>query len=106
MEESAQRFPGYRIVNAFLLRGTDECSDAGSINTLSGGPDTFETHITIESNCGGLTSYPRKIFDTLSEGKRLDTVYLDLAKAFDNVDHEILIEKVKSIKLVERLESG
>ena len=31
----------------------------------------------------------------LAEGKRLDTVYLDFAKAFDKVDHEILLEKVK-----------
>jgi len=28
-------------------------------------------------------------------GKRLDTVSLDFAKAFDKVDHEILLEKVK-----------
>ena len=28
------------------------------------------------------------------EGKRLDTVYLDFAKSFDKVDHNILLEKV------------
>ena len=38
------------------------------------------------------------IFDTLAEGKRLDTVYLDFAKAFDKVDYEILLEKVKNTK--------
>ncbi|MCP4255334.1 MAG: hypothetical protein GY775_18410, partial [Candidatus Scalindua sp.] len=38
------------------------------------------------------------IFDTLSEGKRLDTVFLDFAKAFDKVDREILLEKVKKDK--------
>ena len=42
-----------------------------------------------------LLSHFNDIFDTLAEGKRLDTVYLDFAKAFDKVDHEILLEKVK-----------
>ena len=39
-----------------------------------------------------LLSHFNDIFDTLAEGKRLDTVYLDFAKAFDKVDHEILLE--------------
>ena len=42
-----------------------------------------------------LLSHFNDIFDTLAEGKRLDTVYLDFAKVFDKVDHEILLEKVK-----------
>ena len=46
-----------------------------------------------------LLSYFNDIFDTLAEGKRLDTVYLDFAKAFDKVDHEILLEKVKKHKI-------
>ena len=35
------------------------------------------------------------IYEAMIEGKRLDTVYLDFAKAFDKVDHNILLEKVK-----------
>ena len=35
------------------------------------------------------------IYEALVEGKRLDTVFLDFAKAFDKVDHAILLEKVK-----------
>ena len=46
-----------------------------------------------------LLSHFNDIFDTLAEGKRLDTVYLDFAKAFDKVDHDILLEKVKKHKI-------
>ncbi|MCP4252797.1 MAG: reverse transcriptase family protein, partial [Candidatus Scalindua sp.] len=46
-----------------------------------------------------LLSHYNDIFDTLSEGKRLDTVFLHFAKAFDKVDHEILLEKVKKHKI-------
>ena len=34
------------------------------------------------------------VYDALAEGNRIDTVYLDFAKAFDKVDHEILLQKV------------
>ena len=50
-----------------------------------------------------LLSHFNDIFDTLAEGKRLDTVYLDFAKAFDKVDHEILLEKVKKHKISGKL---
>ena len=35
------------------------------------------------------------IYEALHEGKRLDTVFLDFAKSFNKVDHNILLEKVK-----------
>merc|ERR1712030_295310 len=35
------------------------------------------------------------IYEALHEGRRLDTVFLDFAKAFDKVDHNILLERVK-----------
>merc|ERR1712236_99116 len=35
------------------------------------------------------------IYEALTEGKRMDTVFLDFAKAFDKVNHSILLEKVK-----------
>ena len=31
------------------------------------------------------------VYDALAEGNRIDTVYLDFAKAFDKVDHKILL---------------
>ena len=34
------------------------------------------------------------IFEAISEGVRLDTVYLDFAKAFDKVNHDILQRKI------------
>ena len=34
------------------------------------------------------------MFEAISEGVRLDTVYLDFAKAFDKVNHDILQRKI------------
>ena len=39
------------------------------------------------------------IYETLSEGTRIDTVFLDFAKAFDKVDHGILLGKVADHKI-------
>merc|ERR1712175_60266 len=46
-----------------------------------------------------LLSHFSDIYDTLMEGKRLDSIFLDFAKAFDKVDHAILLEKVKKHKI-------
>ena len=39
------------------------------------------------------------IYETLSEGTRIDTIFLDFAKAFDKVDHGILLGKVADHKI-------
>ena len=39
------------------------------------------------------------IYEALAEGVRIDTVYLDFAKAFDKVDHTILLEKIAKHKI-------
>ena len=53
-----------------------------------------------------LLAHYNDIYEAISEGKRTDTVFLDFAKAFDKVDHEILLEKVKKRALVERSDDG
>ena len=41
-----------------------------------------------------LLLYYKDVYETLLEGKRIDTVFLDFARAFDKVDHEILMQKI------------
>ena len=45
-----------------------------------------------------LLAHYKYIDEAISEGKRTDTIFLDFAKAFDNVDHEILLEKMKNMQ--------
>jgi len=42
-----------------------------------------------------LICHYNEIYEAVVEGKRIDTVYLNFAKAFGKVDHSILIKKVK-----------
>ena len=45
-----------------------------------------------------------RVYEALEEGVRMDTVYLDFAKAFDKVDHEILMEKLAENKIKGKLD--
>ena len=42
-----------------------------------------------------LLSYFDQVFGGLLRGNETDTIYLDYAKAFDKVDHQLLVEKVR-----------
>ena len=35
-----------------------------------------------------------RVYEALEEGVRMNTVYLDFAKAFDKIDHDSLMEKL------------
>ena len=39
------------------------------------------------------------VYEAMEEGIRIDTVYLDFAKAFDKVDHNILLKKIVDHKI-------
>ena len=41
-----------------------------------------------------LLSHYQDIYEALEEGLQTDTIFLDFAKAFDKVDHEILLKKI------------
>ena len=46
-----------------------------------------------------LLAYYKDIYDILQKGTRIDTVFLDFARAFDKVDHEILLQKIVKHKI-------
>ena len=50
-----------------------------------------------------LLAHYNDIYETMMEGKRLDTVFLDFAMAFNKVDHNILLEKVRIHKISGKL---
>ena len=43
-----------------------------------------------------LLAHYNDIYEAIMEGKRMDTVFLDFSKAFDKVDHNILLKKVRN----------
>ncbi|CAL4100130.1 unnamed protein product, partial [Meganyctiphanes norvegica] len=43
--------------------------------------------------------YYKDIYEALEEGKQIDTVFLNFARAFDKVDHEILMSKIVKHKI-------
>ena len=55
--------------------------------------------VTGKSTQTQLLMYYEDIYESLLEGVRLDTVFLDFSRAFDKVDHKILMQKVDSHKI-------
>ena len=50
-----------------------------------------------------LVQHYQSILEWLSQGKDVDVMYLDFSKAFDKVDHNILLKKLKSIGISDQL---
>ena len=50
-----------------------------------------------------LLSHYDSILSKLEEGKDVDVIYLDFSKAFDKVDHNILLTKLKSLGVTGKL---
>ena len=55
--------------------------------------------VTGRSTQTQLLQHYSDVFDALIENNRIDTIYLDFAKAFDKVDHHILTKKVINHKI-------
>merc|ERR1711895_374329 len=55
--------------------------------------------VTGRSTQTQLLQHYSDVFDALIENNRIDTIYLDFAKAFDKVDHNILTKKVINHKI-------
>ena len=50
-----------------------------------------------------ILTYYDSILTMLEEGNSVDSVYLDFSKAFDKVDHQILLKKVESLGITGKL---
>ena len=44
-----------------------------------------------------LLQYKQRLLDGLTNGSDLDVIYIDFAKAFDKLDHRLLVEETRQI---------
>ena len=49
------------------------------------------------STLSQLLLHHNRLLEALENGENIDAIYLDFAKAFDKVDHDLLLEKLKSL---------
>ena len=73
-----------RVIKSYLIKHLES---QNLINTNQHG------FVSGRSTQAQLMQHYFDVFDALQEDMRIDTVYLDFAKAFDKVNHHILIEK-------------
>ena len=50
-----------------------------------------------------LLDHYTEIIDNFNEGNDTDTIFLDFAKAFDKVDHEVLLRKLENLGITGKL---
>ena len=68
------------------------------VNYLEENKIIHENQHGFRKNCSCLTqllSHTDKILEYCSKGAEVDTIYVDYAKAFDKIDHDILLKKLK-----------
>ena len=83
-------FPKWKSMVLFLGRATrHSCFLILMIYTIQHG---FVPGLSMQTQ---ILSYFNYIYDTLKKEKKLDSIFLDFAKAFDKVAHAILLEKNK-----------
>lgn len=57
------------------------------------------------STITNLAIFKHNIIDSFSAKSQMDTVFTDFEKAFDSVDHHLLIQKLKKIGFCDPLQS-
>ena len=75
------------------------CTSAGSspVHSCENGFITSKSCIT------NLIEYLDYVGTLLDRGGQIDVVYLDMSKAFDKVDHELLLTKLRKLVFGSRL---
>ena len=58
------------------------------------------------SNLSQPLEHPNKILEELEKSNNVDVIYLAFAKAFDKVDHGILLKKLKILEYMVKLVRG